>query len=169
MSKYDIVIIGGAIAELGRDPASRLACLVAGSNDIAKETGIRTTPDRRYLAPLLVHMVVAARAGGLAALDGVLNDFRDAQRLAAECEEGAAMGFDGKTLIHPDQIAAANATFAPSAEAVAEARAVVEAFALPENDGKGAIALGGRMVERLHLNEAEALLARAAKIEGRAK
>ena len=159
----------GAIAELGRDPASRLACLVAGSNDIAKESGIRTAPDRRYLVPLLVHMVVAARAGGLAALDGVLNDFRDAQRLAAECEEGAAMGFDGKTLIHPDQIAAANATFAPSAEAVAEARAVVAAFALPENDGKGAIALGGRMVERLHLNEAEALLARAAKIEGRAK
>jgi citrate lyase subunit beta / citryl-CoA lyase len=158
----------GSLAELGRDPASRLACLVAGSNDIAKETGIRTTSDRRYLVPLLLHVVVAARAGGLAALDGVLNDFRNARRLAAECQEGAAMGFDGKTLIHPDQIAVANAAFAPSAAAIAEARAVVDAFALPDNSDKGAIALGGRMVERLHLNEAEALLARAAKIEGRA-
>ena len=79
------------------------------------------------------------------------------------------MGFDGKTLIHPSQIEPANKAFAPDEQALAEARAVVAAFALPENDGKGAIALGGRMVERLHLNEAEALLGRAAKIEGRAK
>ena len=91
----------GPIAELGRDPASRLACLVAGTNDLAKETGIRTSPDRRYLVPLLVQIVVAARAGGLVALDGVVNDFSDAERLARECEEAAAMGFDGKTLIHP--------------------------------------------------------------------
>jgi citrate lyase subunit beta / citryl-CoA lyase len=157
----------GPIAELGRDPASRLACLVAGSNDIAKETGIRTRPDRRYLVPLLVHLVVAARAGGLVALDGVVNDFRDQERLAAECAEAAAMGFDGKTLIHPDQIATANEAFAPGAEALAEARAIAAAFALPENMGKGVIALDGRMVERLHLTEAEALLARAARIEGR--
>ena len=151
----------GPIAELGRDPASRLACLVAGSNDLAKDTGIRTSPDRRYLMPLLVQIVVAARAGGLAALDGVVNDFSDAGRLARECEEAAAMGFDGKTLIHPSQIEPANKAFAPDAEALAEARAVVAAFALPENDGKGAIALDGRMVERLHLAEAERLLARA--------
>jgi citrate lyase subunit beta/citryl-CoA lyase len=157
----------GAIAELGRDPASRLACLVAGSNDLAKDTGIRTTPDRRYLVPLLSDVVVAARAGGLAVLDGVVNDFRDAARLAAECAEAAAMGFDGKTLIHPDQIAVANAAFQPTVEALAEARAVVAAFALPENAGKGVIALDGRMLERLHLSEAEALLARTAQIEGR--
>jgi citrate lyase subunit beta/citryl-CoA lyase len=157
----------GAIAELGRDPASRLACLVAGSNDIAKETGIRTKPDRRYLVPLLLQIVVAARAGGLVALDGVVNDFRDHDRLATECAEAAAMGFDGKTLIHPGQIAAANEAFAPTAEALADARAVIDAFALPENAGKGVIALDGRMVERLHLAEAEALLARAARIEGR--
>src|SRR6185369_13287124 len=73
----------GAIAELGRDPAARLACLVAGANDLAKDTGIRTTPDRRYLVPLLLDIVVAARAGGLVALDGVVNDSRDAARLAA--------------------------------------------------------------------------------------
>jgi citrate lyase subunit beta/citryl-CoA lyase len=157
----------GAIAELGRDPASRLACLVAGSNDIAIATGIRTKPDRRYLVPLLVHLVVAARAGGLVALDGVVNDFRDAKRLAEECAEAAAMGFDGKTLIHPDQIATANEAFAPSAEALADARAITAAFAFPENTGKGVIALDGRMVEQLHLTEAEALLAKAARIEGR--
>lgn len=157
----------GAIAELGRDPASRLACLVAGTNDIAKETRIRIKPDRRYLAPLLVHIVVAARAGALVALDGVYNDFHDAAGFAAECAEGAAMGFDGKTLIHPDQIAAADAAFAPGEEALAEARAVVAAFGRPDNAGKGVIALGGRMVERLHLGEAEAMLARAAVIEGR--
>ena len=107
----------GPIAELGRDPASRLACLVAGSNDLAKDTGIRTSPDRRYLVPLLVQIVVAARAGGLAALDGVVNDFSDAGRLARECEEAAAMGFDGKTLIHPSQIEPANKAFAPDEEA----------------------------------------------------
>ena len=157
----------GAMAELGRDPASRLAGFVAGSNDLARETGIKVAPDRRYLIPLLVHMVVAARAGGLVALDGVVNAFRDAERFALECEEAASMGFDGKTLIHPDQIGPANKAFAPGAEAIAEARAIVSAFARAENAGKGAIAIDGRMVERLHLTQAEALLAKAAMIEGR--
>jgi citrate lyase subunit beta/citryl-CoA lyase len=156
----------GAIAELGRDSASRLACLVAGSNDIAKETGIKTGLDRRYLVPLLLQIVVAARAGGLAALDGVFNDFRDGEGFAHECAEAAAMGFDGKTLIHPGQIAAANAAFSPGEEALAEARAIVTAFALPENAGKGVIALDGKMVERLHLAQAKGLLAKAASIEG---
>lgn len=156
----------GAIAELGRDSASRLACLVAGSNDIAKETGIKTGLDRRYLVPLLLHIVVAARAGGLAALDGVFNDFKDSEGFAHECAEAAAMGFDGKTLIHPGQIGPANAAFSPDGQAVAEARAIVTAFTLPENAGKGVIALDGKMVERLHLAQAKALLAKAASIEG---
>lgn len=157
----------GAIAELGRDPASRLACLVVGPNDIAKETGIRPGPDRRYLVPLLLQIIVAARAGGLAALDGVYNDFRDAEGFARECDEAVALGFDGKTLIHPGQIEPANQAFAPGEEALAEARAIAAAFALPENAGKGVIALQGKMVERLHLGQAEALLAKAAMIEGR--
>jgi citrate lyase subunit beta / citryl-CoA lyase len=154
----------GAIAELGRDPASRLTCFVAGTNDLAKETGIKLAADRRYLMPLLVQMVVAARAGGLVALDGVVNAFKDAERFARECEEAASMGFDGKTLIHPDQIEPANKAFAPDAEAIGEARAIVAAFALAENAGKGALAIDGRMVERLHLTQAEALLAKAAMI-----
>ncbi|ESY01669.1 ATP-binding protein [Mesorhizobium sp. LNJC399B00] len=154
----------GAIAELGRDPASRLACFVAGTNDLVKETGILATPDRRYLVAWLMQMVLAARAGGIDMLDGVSNDFRDLDAFARECTEAAAMGFDGKTLIHPAQIEIANRAFAPAPEALAEAHAVKEAFALPENAGKGVIALDGRMVERLHLVQAEKLLAKAAAI-----
>lgn len=154
----------GAIAELGRDPASRLACFVAGTNDLVKDTGVLATPDRRYLVPWLMQMLLAARAGGLDMLDGVFNDFRDLDAFALECAEAAAMGFDGKTLIHPTQIDAANNAFAPSAEAVAQARAVKAAFSLPENAGKGVIALNGKMVERLHLAQAEKLLAKAAAI-----
>ncbi|CDX26055.1 (3S)-malyl-CoA thioesterase [Mesorhizobium sp. ORS 3324] len=154
----------GAIAELGRDPASRLACFVAGTNDLVKATGILATPDRRYLMPWLLQLVLAARAGGLDVIDGVANDFRDLEAFARECAEAAAMGFDGKSLIHPAQIEAANRAFAPSPEALAGARAIRDAFARPENAGKGVIALDGRMVERLHLAEAEKLLAKAAII-----
>lgn len=152
----------GPIAELGRDPASRLACFVAGTNDLVKATGILATPDRRYLMPWLMQLVLAARAGGLDVIDGVANDFRDLDAFARECAEGAAMGFDGKSLIHPSQIEPANRAFSPSSEALAEARAIRDAFARPENTGKGVIALDGKMVERLHLAAAEKLLAKAA-------
>ena len=152
----------GPIAELGRDPASRLAGLIAGTNDLVKDTGVLATPDRRYLMPWLMQIVLAARAGGLVALDGVMNDFRALDAFKRECADAAAMGFDGKTLIHPSQIGPANAAFSPSDTAVADARRIVDAFALPENEGKGVIVLDGRMVERLHLAQAERLLARAA-------
>lgn len=154
----------GPIAELGRDPASRLVCFVAGTNDLVKDTGILATPDRRYLVPWLMQMVLAARAGGLDLLDGVFNDFRDMGGFARECTEAAAMGFDGKSLIHPAQIEAANRAFAPTPDALAEARAIKEAFALAENAGKAVIALNGKMVERLHLAQAEKLLAKAAAV-----
>lgn len=153
----------GAIAELGRDRAARLSCFVAGTNDLVKETGVMATPDRRYLQPLLIQMMLAARAGGLDVLDGVSNDFRDLDAFARECAEGAAMGFDGKTLIHPAQVAPANAAFSPSEAAIADAEAIRAAFALPENAGKGVISLAGRMVERLHLVQAERLLAKAGR------
>jgi citrate lyase subunit beta/citryl-CoA lyase len=152
----------GAIAELGRDPAARLACFVAGTNDLAKETGVS---DRRNLHPWLMQMVLAARAGGLDVLDGVSNDFRDPDAFSSECREARGMGFDGKTLIHPAQIAPANAAFSPSQEEIGQARRIRAAFARAENAGKGAIALDGRMVERLHLAQAERLLARAAQGE----
>ena len=114
--------------------------------------------------PWLMQMVLAARAGGLDVIDGVSNDFRDLDAFARECAEAAAMGFDGKSLIHPAQIEAANRVSAPSAEALAEARSVKDAFALAENAGKGVIALNGKMVERLHLAQAEKLLGKAAAI-----
>ncbi len=104
----------GGIAELGRDPAPRLAGLVAGTNDLAKDTGVLVTPDRRYLLPWLMQIVLAARAGGLVALDGAMNEFRDLDAFGRECADGAAMGFDGKTLIHPAQIVPANKAFSPS-------------------------------------------------------
>lgn len=155
----------GPLAELGKDGAARLKCFVSGTNDLAKETGVAVTPDRRYLAPWLSQIVLAARAGRLDALDGPFNDFGDAAAFAAQCREAAAMGFDGKTLIHPAQVEEANRAFAPSAEAIAEAAKIRTAFALPENAGKGVISIDGRMVERLHLEQAERLLARAALIE----
>jgi citrate lyase subunit beta/citryl-CoA lyase len=151
----------GAIAELGRDRGARLACLVAGTNDLAKETGVRATSDRSYLTHYLSQMVLAARAGGLDVLDGVSNDFRDLDAFARECAQGRDMGFDGKTLIHPAQIEPTNRAFSPNDEELAEALRIREAFALPKNAARGVISLDGRMVERLHLDQAERLLAKA--------
>ncbi|RJG43370.1 CoA ester lyase [Mesorhizobium sp. DCY119] len=154
----------GAIAELGRDAASRLSCLVAGTNDLIAATGVLATPDRRYLMPWLMQMLLAARAGGLDIVDGVSNDFRDLEAFAAECTQAAAMGFDGKTLIHPAQIEPANKAFSPSEAARKEAEKIIAAFSLPENAGKGAIGLDGRMVELLHRAQAERLLAKTSMI-----
>jgi citrate lyase subunit beta/citryl-CoA lyase len=153
----------GMLAEFGRDRAARLDCFVAGTNDLIKDTGVLATPDRRYVVPWLLQMVLAASAGGLDVLDSVSNNFRDLDAFARECAEGAAMGFDGKTLIHPAQIEPALAAFSPLAEAIAEAEKVRSAFSLPENAGKGVISIDGTMVERLHLAQAERLLARAGR------
>ncbi|MBV2145001.1 CoA ester lyase [Falsochrobactrum sp. TDYN1] len=149
------------IAILGHRSAARLACFVVGPNDIARETGVRPLPGRPYLVPWLMQIILAARAGGLGVLDGVYNDFRDHAGFEAECGQGADMGFDGKTLIHPGQIEAANRAFSPTGEEVEQARAVIDIFARPENAGKGVVSLDGQMVERLHLEMAERLLAKA--------
>ncbi|WP_157014460.1 HpcH/HpaI aldolase/citrate lyase family protein [Mesorhizobium xinjiangense] len=155
------VINVGPIGELGKDRAARLSCLVAGTNDLVKETGVRVDFDRRFIHPWLMQIVLGARAGGIDVLDGVSNDFRDLDAFARECAEGAAMGFDGKTLIHPAQIGPANRAFSPAPAAIAAARAIIAAFAQPENAGKGVISLNGRMVEQLHLEQAQRLLARS--------
>lgn len=139
--------------------ATRTELLIAGTNDLAKEMRCRPGADRGPLLPALTQLVIAARAAGLVVLDGVCNAIGDAGRLAAECGQGAMLGFDGKTLIHPGQIDAANTAFAPSADHVAWAQAVVAAFAAPEAAGRGAIQLDGTMVERLHLAEAQRILA----------
>jgi citrate lyase subunit beta/citryl-CoA lyase len=154
----------GAIAAAS-DGRTRLSAFVMGTNDLAKDTHVRIVPGREALRPWLMTCVAAARAYGLDILDGVYNDIADAEGLARECGEARDLGFDGKTLIHPSQIAAANAAFAPSAEEVAQARKVIAAFDLPENKDKGVIALEGRMVERLHAEMARRTLAIAEAIE----
>jgi citrate lyase subunit beta / citryl-CoA lyase len=157
-----------AIAQAAAAPGSRLACLVMGANDLLTEMRAEAMPDRANLVAMLAATVAAARSAGLAVLDGVWNALEDADGLARECAQGRALGFDGKTLIHPNQIAASNAAFAPSDAAVADARAVVAAFDDPASADKGAIRLNGRMVERLHLRLAQATLARADLIAARA-
>jgi citrate lyase subunit beta/citryl-CoA lyase len=144
---------------------TRLACFVMGTNDLAKETRARPGAERAPFFAAMSLAVTAARAEGLVAIDGVFNDIADAAGFEAECRQGLAFGFDGKTLIHPSQIEAANVTFAPSAEEVARARAVIAAFALPENAGKGVIKVDGRMTELLHLEEARRVVAVSDAIE----
>jgi citrate lyase subunit beta/citryl-CoA lyase len=138
---------------------TRLTGFVMGTNDLAREYQAVPTPDRLAFLFSLSAAVVAARAYGLAAIDGVYNDIKNEAGLAAECEQGRVLGFDGKTLIHPSQIEVANRIFSPGEAELGDARAVVEAFALPENRGKGVISLNGQMVELLHLAQAERLLA----------
>lgn len=145
---------------------TRLAGFVLGTNDLAKEMRARPGPARTPFLPILTMAVAAARAHGLVVLDGVCNEFRDLDRFAAEAAQGLEFGFDGKTLIHPDQIAPCNAVFSPDAAEIAWAEAVEAAFALPENAGKGAIKVDGKMVELLHLDQARRVLAVAAAISG---
>ena len=135
--------------------------LMLGVNDLAKTLGTGASADREPFKPWLAMLVAAARANGLLAIDGVFNRIDDTEGLAAEAAQGKLYGFDGKSLIHPSQIAAANAAFSPSEADIAQARAVVAAFAEPQAEGQGAIRVDGAMVERLHLEQARALLARA--------
>lgn len=144
----------------------RLEGLVLGPNDLSAELRLRPSPDRAALRPVLSRIIVAARAFGLAALGGAFNAFEDDDAFERECGEDAAFGFDGKTLIHPRQIAIANRVFSPSPEETAWARAVVDAFAAPDAQGRGAIRLRGRMIERLHLKEAQRVLAFSGRAAG---
>ncbi|KQS55572.1 malyl-CoA thiolesterase [Brevundimonas sp. Leaf363] len=142
-----------AIAEAG----GRLEALMLGVNDLAATLNTASSPDREPLKPWLAAVVAAARLNGLTAIDGVFNRLDDPECLAAECAQGRLYGFDGKSLIHPNQIAAAHAAFAPSEAAIAHARAVVAAFT--ENPTAGVLTIDGQMTERLHLEAAQRLLA----------
>lgn len=152
------------IARAARDPVARLACFVMGTNDLAKETRARFVPGRAPMLPWLTSALLAARAHGIDILDGVYNDIKDEDGFLAECEQGRDLGFDGRTLIHPSQVAVANAVFAPDEAELTKARAVIAAFELPENAGKGAIQLDGRMVELLHADMARRTVALAEAI-----
>jgi citrate lyase subunit beta/citryl-CoA lyase len=134
---------------------TRLTTFVMGTNDLAKELrAVNDPPTRTAFQTALSLSVAAARAYDLVAIDGVYNGIGDEEGLAAECRQGRLMGFDGKTLIHPSQLATANEVFAPAPEDVEQARAVMAAFADPANAGKGVLKVNGKMTELLHLEEA---------------
>ncbi|HEU0161980.1 MAG TPA: CoA ester lyase [Rhizomicrobium sp.] len=147
-----------AVLNLAAIAASGVAGLVLGSNDLLKDMEARPMPDAANLHAAMSLCVMAARAHGIAVLDGVYNDIADAEGFAAAARRARDFGFDGKTVIHPAQIAPCNAAFTPGDDEIAAARAIVDAFAAqPE---AGVIALDGRMVERLHAESAARLLAR---------
>lgn len=156
-----ILNIAAIVAEAGT--GRRLAALVAGTNDLSKELGLALGEDRSAMRTALQMVLLGARAGGLAAIDGVYNDLQDADGFARQCAEGARFGFDGKTLLHPGQIDAANTAFSPSADQVAHARRVVEKWAEAEAAGKGVATLDGKMIEALHMQQARAIIAIAEK------
>lgn len=163
------VLNAAMIAEAGREADGRLDCFVLGLNDLRKETGVPPEPGRAYLVPWMMQVVLAARAHGLDVLDSVFNDFRDEAGFAAECGQGRSMGFDGKMLIHPAQIAASNESFGPAPQALIEAEAIIAAFSDPSTGDRNVINMNGRMVERLHLEQAEKLMAMAKQISLRKK
>lgn len=139
--------------------AVRPAAFVLGTNDLAKEMGARLTVERTPFLGMMAMAVAAAKGHGLAILDGVYNAFDDEAGLERQCAEARAYGFDGKTLIHPRQIEAANRGFSPDEADIAWAQAAIAAFESPENAGKGAVRVGGQMVERLHLEQAQRIMA----------
>ncbi|QUD86799.1 HpcH/HpaI aldolase/citrate lyase family protein [Phenylobacterium montanum] len=147
--------------------ASRLRAFCLGLNDLAKEMNCRQTPGREPFLAVLTLAVAAGRIYGLTLLDSVFNGIDDLEGLEAACRQGADFGFDGKTIIHPSHIEACNRVFGPDPGEVEWARAVIAAFNVPENGGKGALRVEGRLAERLHLAQAEALVARAEAITAR--
>ncbi|MHA6326212.1 HpcH/HpaI aldolase/citrate lyase family protein [Roseivivax sp. CAU 1753] len=142
---------------------------IMGTNDLAKELGARATPDRVAMLPALGHCMLAARAAGIAIVDGVYNAFKDAEGLAAECRQGRDMGFDGKTLIHPAQVDVANAAFGPSEAELDLARRQIEAYEAAKAQGEGVAVVDGKIVENLHVDTATRLLAKAKAIDAIAK
>jgi citrate lyase subunit beta/citryl-CoA lyase len=168
MIETPLAILGIAgIAAASKEHGARLACFVMGTNDLVKETRAELGDGRVGALYWLSAAVTAARAYGLDVLDGVYNNFKDAEGLRCECEQGRVLGFDGKTLIHPDQLAVANQVFAPADAEVAWARKVIAAFDLPESRGKGVITVDGRMVEIMHAEMARRTVAIADAIAGK--
>jgi len=137
---------------------------VAGTNDLAKELNCRTRADRLPLMTSLQTMLIAARAHGVIAVDGVYNQFKDEDGLRAECEQGRDLGFDGKTLIHPAQVDVTNAAFSPSEAEIDLARRQIEAFEEVERTGQGVAVVDGKIVENLHVETAKKILAMASAI-----
>jgi citrate lyase subunit beta/citryl-CoA lyase len=144
--------------------SERLTVLVMGTNDLAKELRAALVPGRHPLLWGLGQSVVAARLAGKVILDGVYNDINDTAGFAAECLQGAEMGFDGKTLIHPGQVDPCNAAFAPSEEELERSQRIIEAFDAARAEGKGVVTVDGKMIENLHVDNARRALAMAEAI-----
>ena len=155
------------IAAAALDAETRLTGFVLGTNDLAKETRARILPGRAPMLPWLATCLLAAREYGIDVLDGVFNDIANTQGFIDECAQARDMGFDGKTLIHPNQIEPCNAAFSPGADDVSAARKTIAAFDLPENKDKGVVQIDGRMVERMHAEMARRTVAIADAIAAR--
>jgi citrate lyase subunit beta/citryl-CoA lyase len=153
-----------SLAAEANEPETRLAGFVMGTNDLAKETRARIVPGRAPMRPWFANCIAAARAYGIDILDGVYNDIGNAEGFARECAEARDMGFDGKTLVHPNQIAPCNAAFSPTPEEIADARKIIAVFDQPANKDKGVVELDGRMVERMHADIARRTVAIAEAI-----
>ncbi|MCF3173479.1 CoA ester lyase [Streptomyces sioyaensis] len=148
--------------------SERLTVLVMGTNDLAKELHAEHVPGRAPLLTGLSLALLAARESGKVILDGVYNDVKDAEGFEAECVQGRQFGFDGKTLIHPSQVAPCNQVFAPSPEQVARAQRIIDAFEEATREGRGVVTVDGRLIENLHVEDARRILALAAAVAGRA-
>jgi citrate lyase subunit beta/citryl-CoA lyase len=162
MIETPLAIINAAdIAAVARDGEIRLGGFIMGTNDLAKETRARLMDGRAPMVSWLATAVLAAHAYGIDVLDGVYNDIHDAEGFRRECIQGRDLGFDGKTLVHPNQIAPCNEVFSPGAEEIDQARRIIAVFELPENHAKGVLQLDGRMVERMHADIARRTVALA--------
>ncbi|MCP3991825.1 MAG: CoA ester lyase, partial [Actinomycetia bacterium] len=137
----------------------RVGVLIMGTNDLAKELRAAQVPGRSTLLPYLSTALLAAREADKVILDGVYNDISDAEGFEAECRQGADLGFDGKTLIHPNQVGVANGVWAPSDDEISDAEEIIAAFAEAEADGRGVVTVNGRMIENLHVDNARRVLA----------
>ncbi len=155
------ILNAGAIGATGADQGAPLAALVVGTNDLAAETEVRPGRDRAPMLPWLSTCVLAARAYELAVIDGIYNDFNDADGFAAECAQARMLGMDGKSVIHPNQVAPCNQAFTPSAEEVAWAQSILAAFDRSGTGTRDAVTVNGRIVERLHARIARRMLATA--------
>lgn len=142
--------------------SDRLTVLVMGTNDLVSELHVRHIPGRLPLITALSQAVLAARAAGKVILDGVYNDIKNVEGFAAECEQGSQLGFDGKTLIHPAQLDGANLAFAPTSAEIEHAQAVIDAFQLALAEGRGVVTVNGKMIENMHVTDAQRVLALAA-------
>jgi citrate lyase subunit beta/citryl-CoA lyase len=152
-------------AEQIAQASPRIACLVMGTSDLTKELRARHTALRLPMLTSLSIALLAARAQGLAILDGVFLDLDDEAGFVGACEQGRELGFDGKTLIHPNQIAPCNRVFAPSLDDVAQAKKIVRAFEAVRQAGKGVVLVDGKLIENLHVDEAKRIVELAAAIE----